>query len=206
MKNRINIAIDLETASLRSDAAILSIAAQVFQPERFDLMTKNFLSNDGAFNCNVNLASCGTSGLHIDNDTMMWWSKQSDDAKASILMPPVLLSTALQEFSNWLAAMRQKYDADILLWAQGSDFDFPILRNAFRVCGLELPWDYKSQRDARTFILEGLYLSHGDTDYHRIPDMNTEEGAWVRHSALSDAQRLAWNVSFVTAILKELVK
>ena len=139
-------------------------------------------------------------------DTVKWWSKQSDEAKASVLEPPALLSTALQEFANWLNAIRMKYDADIILWSQGSDFDFPILRNAYRACGLDVPWDYQSQRDARTFILEGLYITHGDTDYHRIPDMVTEEGSWVRHSALSDAQRTAWSVSFVMAIMRELCK
>ena len=205
MKQRINIAIDLETASLQSNAAIMSIAAQVFLPEQYDLMTTKFLS-DGVFNCTVNANSCITAGLHIDMDTVKWWSKQSDEAKASVLEPPALLSTALQEFANWLNAIRMKYDADIILWSQGSDFDFPILRNAYRACGLDVPWDYQSQRDARTFILEGLYITHGDTDYHRIPDMVTEEGSWVRHSALSDAQRTAWSVSFVMAIMRELCK
>ena len=116
MKQRINIVIDLETASLQSDAAICSIAAQVFDP--MALVNKpNALpfppegkSPSPQFSAVVNVASCITAGLHFEMETVKWWSERSDEAKASILATPVLLATALEELSKWLDLLRSHLD------------------------------------------------------------------------------------------------
>lgn len=212
MKQRINIVIDLETASLRSDAAIMSIAAQVFDPLAL-LNNPHALpfppegkSPSPQFTAVVNVASCITAGLDVDKATCRWWSERSDEAKASVLATPVLLATALEELSKWLDLLRSHLDADVRLWCQGTDFDIPILANAFRVCGLELPWRHTDVRDARTFILEGLEDLFGleERPYDRIPPMPEGE-AWVAHSALSDARRTAWSIANVNAMQAELL-
>lgn len=204
MKKTLNIAIDLETASLKSDAAILSIAALPFFPCDFDAEDGNsvFSEDEGdRFYLIVNNNSCIAAGLHVDMDTVRWWSTRSDEAKAEILAPPVLLASALDQFITWLEAMSVKYEATPILWAQGSDFDFPILRNACAACGLQEPWHRTQMRDARTHLLEMLEYLFGPSDkpYDVIPEMPQEE--WVRHSALSDARKMAWNVSFVKSYM-----
>lgn len=210
MKQRINIVIDLETASLQSDAAICSIAAQVFDPMAL-VNDSNSLpfppegkSPSPQFMAVVNVASCITAGLHFEMETVKWWSERSDEAKASILAAPVLLASALEELSKWLDLLRSTFDCDVRIWCQGTDFDIPILTNAYRVCGLPLPWRHTDVRDARTFILEELEMLFGPEEkpYDRIPAMDEE---WVTHSALSDARRTAWNIAQVRKMQYELL-
>lgn len=210
MKQRINIVIDLETASLQSDAAICSIAAQVFDPMAL-LNNPHALpfppegkSPSPQFMAVVNVASCITAGLDVDKATCRWWSERSDEAKASILAPPVLLASALEELSKWLDLLRSHFDCEVRIWCQGTDFDIPILTNAYRVCGLPLPWRHTDVRDARTFILEELEMLFGPEEkpYDRIPAMDEE---WVTHSALSDARRTAWNIAQVRKMQYELL-
>ena len=210
MKQRINIVIDLETASLQSDAAICSIAAQVFDPMAL-INDPNCLpfppvktSPSPQFEAVVNVASCITAGLDVDKPTCRWWSERSDEAKASILAPPVLLASALEELSKWLDLLRSHREWEVRIWCQGTDFDIPILTNAYRVCGLPLPWRHTDVRDARTFILEELEMLFGPEDqpYDRIPAMDEE---WVLHSALSDARRTAWNIAQVRKMKYEML-
>lgn len=210
MKQRINIVIDLETASLRSDAAIMSIAAQVFDP--LALLNNPYSlpfppekkSPSPQFTAVVNVASCITAGLDVDKATCRWWSERSDEAKASVLATPVLLATALEELSKWLDLLRSHLDCEVRIWCQGTDFDIPILTNAYRVCGLPLPWRHTDVRDARTFILEELEMLFGPEEkpYDRIPAMDEE---WVTHSALSDARRTAWNIAQVRKMQYEML-
>lgn len=210
MKNVINIVIDLETASLQSDAAICSIAAQVFDPMA---MVNNphalpfppeGKSPSPQFEVVVNANSCIAAGLHFEMETVKWWSERSDEAKASILAAPVLLASALEELSKWLDLLRSHFDCEVRIWCQGTDFDIPILTNAYRVCGLPLPWRHTDVRDARTFILEELEMLFGPEEkpYDRIPAMDEE---WVTHSALSDARRTAWNIAQVRKMQYELL-
>ena len=210
MKQRINIVIDLETASLQSDAAICSIAAQVFDP--MALLNNSLAlpfppegkSPSPQFSAVVNVASCITAGLHFEMETVKWWSERSDEAKASILATPVLLASALEELSKWLDLLRSHFDCEVRIWCQGTDFDIPILTNAYRVCGLPLPWRHTDVRDARTFILEELEMLFGPEEkpYDRIPAMDEE---WVTHSALSDARRTSWNIAQVRKMQYELL-
>lgn len=210
MKQRINIVIDLETASRYRNAAILSIAAQVFDPMAMANHPDNSpfppegKSPSPQFMAVVNVASCITAGLHFEMDTVRWWSERSDEAKASILATPVLLASALEELSKWLDLLRSHLDCEVRIWCQGTDFDIPILTNAYRVCGLPLPWRHTDVRDARTFILEELEMLFGPEEkpYDRIPAMDEE---WVTHSALSDARRTAWNIAQVRKMQYELL-
>lgn len=214
MKNVINIVIDLETASLQSDAAIVSIGATTFIPDAvivsdepvefgvFDAVIGTDIP--ATFEAVVNVMSCIAAGLDTDRATCKWWSERSDEAKASILATPVLLASALEELSKWIDLLRSTFDCEVRIWCQGTDFDIPILTNAYRVCGLPLPWRHTDVRDARTFILEELEMLFGPEEkpYDRIPAMDEE---WVTHSALSDARRTAWNIAQVRKMQYELL-
>lgn len=203
MKNVINIVIDLETASRHRNAAILSIGAKVFWPNEFNSESVTIFGNGEQVNFVINAASCITAGLHFEMETVKWWSERSDEAKASILATPMLLTSALESLSAFFDAMRGKYKSDIRIWCQGTDFDIPILANAYRVCGLPIPWKHTDVRDARTFVLDTLEFIFGSEEkpYNRIPAMPDGE-EWIAHSALSDARRTAWNVSFSKHLLR----
>ena len=93
MKQVINIVVDVETLSLESDAAIISIAAVPFNPVVEDLNTFTVFEviPEGAketlseFYEVVTATSCALHGMRIDMDTVSWWSKQGEMAKAELL-------------------------------------------------------------------------------------------------------------------------
>lgn len=224
MKQVINIVVDIETLSLQSDAAIVSIAAVPFNPNGqipkgdepvefgvFDVYCRDkdcgncIITDQGYFYEVVNATSCALHGMHIEMDTVNWWVKKSEEAKADLLnRRPMNIGEAMNALHNYLEGMKNAYDADIKIWAQGSDFDFPILKNAYRktMKDTKLPWNHKLLRDARTHILETLERIYGleEKPYDRIPPM-PENMKWVAHSALSDARRTAWCIAYVNNLL-----
>ena len=209
MKQVINIAIDLETLSLESDAAIGSIAAVPFNPnvEVFNDYSVFQVIPEGAteplseFYEVVNATSCALQGMHIDMETVKWWSCQKPEAKAELLSrQPLNIGEAMNAFHNYVEGMKRAYDADIVVWAQGADFDFPKIRNAYNKClnGVNRPWGYRDVRDARSIVLDGLEMMYGreEKPYDRIPECPTFKEE-LKHSALYDARRTAWSVANV---------
>ena len=217
MKQRINIVVDLETASLQSDAAILSIAAVPFNPDGlkrndlglqesiFDVFPNGETGEPLApFYEVINATSCFLQGMHFDMETARFWAKQDEEAKAELLSRPGLtIGQAMNAFHNYLEGIKQAYDADIVLWAQGSDFDFPILANAYAkvLKGVKMPWDYRNKRDARSIVLDILEARFGveEKPYNRIPEI-THNFKFVKHSAICDAHRTAWSVAYAKSL------
>lgn len=224
MNQYIDIAIDIETLSLASDAAIISIAAQPFarpvrgmeEAEDYELFKPAYINEADEFcqlECEpfrayINATTCAFAGMDFDPKTIQWWSERDDAAKAAAMGgPSQSIGQALECLQIFLEVIKNTVpDCRLRMWAQGGDFDFSVLRSAFRRClpGTELPWDYRDQRDARTFILEALGVENPGEDpkklYDLIPPMEDEE-PWVKHSALSDARRTAHNVAFCTQVL-----
>ena len=209
MKQVINIVVDVETLSLESDAAIVSIAAVPFNPNVddvnifsvFEVQMDGSGESLGEFYEVVNATSCALQGMHIDMETVHWWSRQKPEAKAELLSrQPLNIGEAMNAFHNYLEGMKKAYDADIVVWAQGADFDFPKIRNAYNKClnGVNRPWNYRDVRDARSIVLDGLEMMYGreEKPYDRITECPTFKEE-LKHSALYDARRTAWSVANV---------
>lgn len=218
----IDIAIDIETLSLTSDAAIISIAAiPFFRPKRgLEEVTGELFRPVYAENCEfhilecepfrayINATTCAFAGMDFDPKTIQWWASQGDAAKAAAMGgPSQSIGQALESLQIYLEVIKTTVPrCRLRMWAQGGDFDFSVLRSAYRrvLPDVELPWDYRDQRDARTFILEALGIENPDEEpkklYELIPPMADSE-PWVKHSALSDARRTAHNVAYCTQVL-----
>jgi hypothetical protein len=71
--------------------------------------------------------------------------EQSEEARMRLQAPANQLDAVLCELNqafNWDGAE---------VWANGSDFDLPIIANAYRACGYSnAPWPYFNGRDYRT--------------------------------------------------------
>lgn len=216
MKQVINIVVDIETLSLQSDAAIVSIAAVPFNPrglvgERpsfskvFEVYPREAEETLGSFYEVVNATSCALAGMHIDMDTVQWWSKQDESAKAELLYrEPLTIGHAMNAFHNYIESIKKAHDVEVIVWAQGSDFDFPILTNAYSkvMKDAKLPWHYRNKRDARSIVLDNLERLYGveEKPYDRIGEMPYPDKE-VKHSALYDAHRTAWSVAYVNYLL-----
>ncbi|MCP3966933.1 MAG: 3'-5' exoribonuclease [Lentisphaerae bacterium] len=154
-----NVMIDLETMGNNSKSAIISIGAV-----RFDN-----LELGQEFYTNVNLQSCIDAGLTMDASTIMWWMKQSDEARKAF-NSGVNLADALRDFTKWLGPGGE-------VWGNGVDFDNVILASAYDAANQPLPWRYWNNRCYRTF--KGL-----------CPSIKVPRGG-IHHNALDDAKTQA---------------
>lgn len=138
-----HIMLDLETLSLRKDAAIIQISAVAFDPETGEL--------GAAFNAYIR----DPSG-HVDVQTVAWWMQQAHAPKigAAVASPEAVIERgALQAFAAWLQARSPSTDgvAPIqALWSHGATADIVWLEGAYTRNGLGKPWSYKIERDTRT--------------------------------------------------------
>lgn len=193
MKKVLNIALDIETLSKRPTAAIISIAAKAF-----DLTTGSI--NEG-WSISINATSCAMYGLSFDQETIEWWSKRDEKAKMQFIEDARDLKTALYALKGYIESCKKEQEADeVVVWFQGTDFDIPILRNAYAVVFNDpeetvIPWKYSNVRDSRTYIIESIRAMHwvDDNPYSFIKS----EGDWCKHDALSDVQKLIDNVTYV---------
>lgn len=165
----IGVMVDLETFGTKSNAAIVSIGAVLFD-------TKERTLEDG-FYSQINLQSCLDAGLSIDGSTVSWWMKQKEEARKEFFSnenAPSLIEV-LMDFSDWFPD-----DPNVTLWGNGATFDNVILANAYLEVGLQPPWAWYNDRCYRT--LKNLY-----------PDVIPKKFG-VLHNALDDAKRQAYHL------------
>ena len=157
-----NLMIDLETMGKNKDAPIVSIGAVFFTPETGDIGQE--------FYTVVSLDSAMKQGATPDGDTILWWLKQSSEARAAICIDDTLsISDALSELSHFINqhADNTKY---LKVWGNGATFDNVILRGAYERAGQICPWAYWNDHDVRTIVTLGssigclLYTSPSPRD------------------------------------------
>ena len=215
---KLNVVVDIETLSLRPDAAIISIAAVPFVLDKkslqdndkygyfgvpaFDEMTKGVSCPEeyAHFYETIDATSCAMAGMAFDMETVKFWSEMPDAAKSAILEKPrVSIRQALEDFVAYLDNLKGMNQADeLVIWTQGSDFDIPILKNAmYKVLGLTpetLPWKYRNIRDARTFMLESLSLVYPDTPVNELYGKLLPYDELTKHNSLHDCMWTALNI------------
>jgi len=150
-----HVVIDLETLSTQPNACIVSIGA---------VLIDNLEIVD-TFYINVNAVSCKEVGLHIDPDTIKWWTEQTAEAREAWQKDPVELQEALDKFVSWYGT--QSFPA----WGYGANFDIVILESAMKAVGVNIPWKFWDISCLRTLM---------NVLNKRLPKANN-------HNALDDA-------------------
>jgi 3' exoribonuclease, RNase T-like len=149
-----NLMVDLETLSTRSNAALVSIGAVMFDHTGQGATFYHAIKRDGQEDM----------GLHVDQQTLAWWAKQSPQARAALSDPKaVSIQFAMLEFVNFYRA-----NGANRIWSHGSSFDTPILRNAMRACSIKDPSQYWNDRCTRTLYAAALIneKSYRDASAH----------------------------------------
>ncbi|MGV0961828.1 MAG: 3'-5' exonuclease [Limnohabitans sp.] len=132
--------IDLETMDTSPQAAIIAIGAV-----EFDFLTQEIGEK---FYSVVDLASSVAIGGVIDADTVLWWMRQNDEARAAFDRKGEHINVALQQLTQWMGRCGDRQD--VRVWGNGADFDNVILASAYRRSCLETPWEWRYNRCYRT--------------------------------------------------------
>lgn len=166
-----HFSVDIESMSANSNAAIVSIAVVPFTTYSH----KKGEINKSQFVRGVDLKSCYEHGLHIDPDTIMWWLKQSDEARKSLSEDIIPLKEMLNHLWGFVHNIYYKDPKSVRWWSHGSSFDMVILENAYKATNIIPPWRYKQFRDTRTIFdlaeidldrdykLSGIHTAVGDS-------------------------------------------
>lgn len=160
-----HIMVDLETMGTAPGSAIVSLGAVVFDPVTGRLGDEFYRV--------ISLRSCTVAGLRIDPDTVGWWMRQSDAARAALTDGDAEdLLRVIAAFAAWWRSQRGRF-----IWGHGANFDEPLLSSAFRATRTEVPWKYWDARCTRTIF-----------DAAKV---KPDRSAGVHHNALDDAKAQA---------------
>jgi len=168
-----HIMIDIETLGTKATSSILSIGAC-----EFNINTGKI---GETFHTRIDIDSCLKKGLTVDGNTIGWWMEQDDEARHSLFDGHI---RTLEDALLGLIAFIQPGD---VIWANGSNFDIPILENALSACSFNIPWSYFNVRDYRTLV-------------KMVPKEQFESirtRAELKHNALSDAEAQALSLCAV---------
>lgn len=172
-----HVMIDLETLGTCADAVIISVGAVKFDPYSDALDHEGFYSSVSV-DSNHEVAQRA-----IEEDTLVWWMRQTPHAQRVFHEPKTTLRCALEELAHYLD------DPAVEVWANGADFDLAILAHAYAQFGMEVPWSHRRTNCYRTFkklpALAGApALAHFDA-HHALADAQYQARqlqAW--HAAL----------------------
>lgn len=163
-----HIMLDLETMGTGPNAAIVAIGAV-----EFDLTDTGGALGDAFYQC-ISLENAMASGGQVDASTVLWWMKQSDEARAMFTRPAIDASPALLQFGNWVAGCSSP--AHVRVWGNGASFDNVILASAYRRAGLALPWNNFNDRCYRTVkaMQPDLKLQRTGTHHNALDDARSQ--------------------------------
>lgn len=180
-----DLMIDLETMGNTTNAPIIAIGACFFDPETGDI--------GGQFYEQISLESSTQYGIHADADTVLWWLKQSDDARNKF--KDNHKSKGLKEVLGFFRSFVYDNSKQAKPWGNGATFDLGILKNSFDKVGLNNPWQFWNERDVRTVVNIGEMIGYNPKQAMPFDG--------VPHYALDDAIHQA---KYVSAIIQKITK
>lgn len=171
-----HIMIDLETLGTVADAVIMSIGAV-----KFDLDSDAL--DDTGFYASVSIDSNSEVKRRVQEDTLVFWMKQTAAAQHVFHEEKVPLRNALEDLADWIG------DDSYVMWSNGADFDLPMLAHAFTQHCIEVPWKFWNSRCFRTYknlpqARSAVFTPHG-----------------VKHNALADAVNQARHLQAIHAVV-----
>jgi hypothetical protein len=150
-----HLMIDIEGLGTGPDAAILTIAAQSFDP----FGTGHY---DRHYYARITLES--QENRRIQDDTLAWWATQPEaQSEAFAEDNRIPLDQALDEL--YKLAWQHDY-----IWAQGPTYDINILEHAYKSYNKTQPWQFYRIRDSRTVLSLWPGRPVPPTSHHALED------------------------------------
>ncbi|HBT1603448.1 exonuclease [Klebsiella pneumoniae] len=183
----VHVMVDLETMGKKHNAPIVAIGAVVFDPATGSI--------GESFYKVVCLESSVNWGAVIDPSTVIWWLKQSSEARSAIVNDDAIpLQDALLQFREFVSDNVAGGSKKAQVWGNGASFDNSILRSSYDCIAEDYPWEYWNDRDVRTMVELGQAISFDPKT--TIPFKGS------RHNALADAIHQA---RYVSAIWQRII-
>ncbi|TCL06853.1 3'-5' exonuclease [Sodalis ligni] len=189
-----NITIDIETFDTKPSAVILSIGAFAFDIKNLSetqaaiIMTaqnsESAQYSEQSFYGLVDTFDQLMRCRSVSRETQQWWYKKGAGARAALVGERETLETQLLNLSSWVAQHR-----DARIFFRGTDFDGIILEHAYRMCGMECPWNYNGKRDVRTYIDAMSHSARGYLKDHQPCFAMVKHNSL--HDAMNDAEQMA---------------
>ncbi len=150
-----HLMVDIEGLGTGPDAAILTIAAQSFDP----FGTGHY---DRHYYARITLES--QENRRIQDDTLAWWATQPEAQQEAFAEDNrVPLDQALDEL--YKLAWQHDY-----IWAQGPTYDINILEHAYKSYNKTQPWQFYRIRDSRTVLSLWPGRPVPPTSHHALED------------------------------------
>ena len=157
-----NFMIDIETLGSTPGSVITSIGAVRF----------NLAGTHESFYYRIDPESCIAAGLTLDVSTVLWWMKQSDEARAEFDKP----AEPLEKVLHYLAAFLHDSGVQPAVWGNSAGFDCGLLAAAYRATGIEVPWRCSHERCYRTLknLFPYIPLTRTGTHHNALDDATTQ--------------------------------
>lgn len=181
-----HLMVDLETMGNKPGAPIVSVGAVFFDPASGTTGAEHYQV--------INLESSMSFGARPDASTILWWLKQSPEARSAIVVDDTVgLVQALEQLLDFIAENAANGSKNVQLWGNGSSFDCSLLEAAFEMADTPFPIPHWNYRDVRTVVELGKAV--GLNARYDIPFEGDQ------HNALADARHQA---KYVSAIWQRL--
>lgn len=163
----LDIMIDIETLGKSPTSVIATIGAIKFN--RKDRLKP--MEEMKSFYRRIDLDSCSSKGMTVEDDTVEWWQNQDEKSREEIYSSSnrIPIEQALQELTDFIGPN----SSNTCIWAQGPQFDCTILENAYNLCNLNVPWKFWNIRDCRTVLdISNVRLKdvQGEYPHHSLYD------------------------------------
>lgn len=159
-----NIMLDIETLSTKTNALVLTIGVVKFDPFSDEL-------HDG-LHIKLSIDEQISLNRSVLKDTVVWWESQDKEIIEQTFSPENRISVreGLLQLTEYINS------ANIgNIWGQGYGFDMTVLSSLYEDVWLEVPWKFYQERDSRTL-------------FSLLPeDPRPQEAKKTLHNALSDA-------------------
>ena len=149
--------IDLETLDVLPTATVLTIGAVRFDPFGDELSEPKCAK----FYVRVDIDSCDAIGCTVSQNTLDWWSQQSQQAQDEAFDPKnrVSIEQAMNDLYKFCWGSKR-------VWSHGAAFDIVILENLFRKVGKAIPWNFWQVRCTRTLFDVGINPKRAEVTAH----------------------------------------
>lgn len=145
--------VDVECMGTRSDAALMAIGAGMFNLTDYTV--------GPTFYRPIHLATSVSLGMKMYPETVIWWLRQSDEARRAVSYNLLPIIHVLGEFAVWLETHGDVKSTR--LWANSARFDLGILETAYGLIGADVPWKWTLETCFRTVRNMNAHVEYDPT-------------------------------------------